>query len=84
VNDNGLLAVANEGFTGSTQRVVLASRVSETVGNGALIGVLRATSKKAPRGKGSPTRGKARFCVAVGKRANDAPLNCCNYNNNST
>jgi hypothetical protein len=40
VNDKGLLAVANEGFTGTTLRAVLASRVSETVGNGALISVL--------------------------------------------
>jgi hypothetical protein len=40
VNDKGLLAVANEGFTGSTQRAVHASRVSETIGNGALISVL--------------------------------------------
>src|SRR5580693_7667127 len=52
VNDKGLLAVANECFTGSTLRAVLASRVSEAVGNGALIGVLCATSKKAPRGRG--------------------------------
>jgi hypothetical protein len=40
VNDKGLLAAANEGFTGSTRRAVLASRVSETVGNDALISVV--------------------------------------------
>jgi hypothetical protein len=40
VNDKGLLAAANESFTGSTLRAVHASRVSEIVGDGALIGVL--------------------------------------------
>jgi hypothetical protein len=78
------LAVANESFARSTLRAVLASRVSEILGDGADWRPVSRFKKRAPRGKGSPTRGKARFCGAVGKRANDAALNCCNCNNNST
>jgi hypothetical protein len=84
VNDKGLLAVANEDFTGSSQAERSSPAGFQKPSASALIGVPVSHFKKSPARRGSPTRGKARFCVAVGKRADDAALNCCNYDNNST
>jgi len=64
VNDKGLLAVANESLTGSTLRAALASRVSEIVGDGALIGVLVSHFKKKPRvGRGCRRGARRAFVV---------------------
>ena len=76
-----ILARNGNWVSGSAQRAVLASPCFRNRRQ------QRADWRPVSYFKKSPARGargKARVCVAVGKRANDAPLDCYNYNNNST
>ena len=67
MNDKGLLAVANESLTGSTLRAALASRVSEIVGDGPLIGVLVSHVKKSPAWEGVADAGQGALSWCCGE-----------------